>query len=283
MHDRENSGPFIERAFQGAIVWKQADYAGIAPENFRPARTYQRIDLAARQERRERRTASILLDRDRPQQGGCMWPAVRAGIFDGTLHPADGLKVNPELMDEVPAQPDRCGLRVERNTDPTTLQILGSANARAFVDEYVTMAEDTRRKYRQGDERAVAGAVEADEFGCGKFRDIEFPAAHHAVEDVAAGFERNAGEVDAGNPHRALAQSLHAIVATARKSQPQTRHRWLNRNAIGPNGVRTDARLRQPGYRPGPRAMNITAWRTGSCGGPWPSRTSCARPRANRE
>src|SRR5215510_347505 len=100
-------------------------------------------------------------------------------------------------MRQMPAQPERGSLRVKRETETFAFEILGGADAGARVDEDVAMAEYARWKHRQRHEPAVALSVEADELGCRQFRDIELTAANHAVEHVAAGFERDAGEVDA--------------------------------------------------------------------------------------
>src|SRR5438094_7650521 len=104
--------------------------------------------------------------------------------------------------------------------------------------------------------------MEADEFGCRKFSDVEFPASDHTVEDIAAGIKRNAGEIDTLDCYVPLADRLHAIIATTRKCQMKARHGQPRRDSK--------------------RRRRISAWRTGSCGGPWPYHISCARPHGNR-
>src|SRR5258705_1449690 len=149
---------------------------------------------------------------------------MRAPLFDCALHPVDGREINAKLMRQMPAQPERRGLRVKRQSNALAFDILGGADAGARVDEDVAMAEDARWKHRQRHEPSIALPVEADELGRRKLRNIELAAADHAVEHVASGFERDAGQVNAFRPHDAFADRLHAIVAAAREGQLQTRH-----------------------------------------------------------
>src|SRR5204862_7396763 len=100
-------------------------------------------------------------------------------------------------MRQMPAQPERGGLRVKRQSNALAFEILGGADAGACVDEDVAVAEDARWKHRQRHEPAITLPLEADELGRGQLRDIEFAAADHAVENVAAGFARDAREVNA--------------------------------------------------------------------------------------
>src|SRR5882757_1375202 len=224
MHDRKDLARLVKLAFERAIVGKEPRDRWIATEDLWPARADQRVDLATRQQRRQRQPAGILLDRDRAQERGRVRLAVRAALFDRALHPADGREINAKLMRQMPAQPERRGLRVKGQSNALAFDILGSADAGARVDENVAMAEDARRKYRQRHEPAIALTVEADELGRRQLRNIELAAADHAVEHVAAGFERDAGEVGALGPHDAFADRLHAIVAAAREGQWKTRH-----------------------------------------------------------
>ena len=80
----------------------------------------------------------------------------------------------------------------------------------ARVDENVAVTKHPRGKHRQRHERTITVARQADEFGGRQFRDVEFLPAHHAIEDVAAGFERNAGEIDA------LDRTLPSRIASSR-------------------------------------------------------------------
>ncbi len=115
----------------------------------------------------------------------------------------DRVDIHAELMHQVAAQPDRSGLRVERQPDTPAFEILRRADAGALVDEDVAVPEDARREHRNGDERAVAAAHQADEFGTGKLRRIELLAAHHAVENLSAGGEHDDIEIDAFDLHLA--------------------------------------------------------------------------------
>ena len=86
------------------------------------------------------------------------------------------------------------------------------------------MSKDARRKHRQRDEWTIAAAHQADEFGRRQFRHVEFMPAHHAVENLAAGPERDAIELDARGDHVPLADRVHPIVTAAGKGQGKTRH-----------------------------------------------------------
>src|SRR5258705_13808957 len=88
MHDRKDLVRLIKLALKRAIVGKKPRDRWIAPEDFGPARTDQRVDLATRQQRCQRQPAGILLDHDRAQERGRVRLAVRATLFDRALHPA---------------------------------------------------------------------------------------------------------------------------------------------------------------------------------------------------
>src|SRR5258705_7632314 len=100
----------------------------------------------------------------RNNAGACGLPCVPVSSTP-PLHPPNGPDIDPELMHEVAAQPERCGLRIERQPDPASFKILGSANAGSFIDKNITMTKNTRWKHRQRYERAFARAMKADEFG----------------------------------------------------------------------------------------------------------------------
>src|SRR5216683_3118340 len=132
-------------------------------------------------------------------------------------------------MLQMPARPDRRRLRIERQPDPSSLEILRGVDARAGIDENVAVPEHPRRKHRNGDEWAVTGSVQACVLGGRKLGDVEFLAPDHAVEDVPARFERDAVEVDALDRDISVADGLHAIVPATGEGQRKTGHgRRLN-------------------------------------------------------
>src|SRR3954471_20691340 len=115
MHDWKDFLAFPEFAFARPIVREQARDARLASQDVRFARANEGIDLAFREECRERATLS-LLDRDRPQQRRRVRAAVCAVFFDCALDPVDGREIDAELMGEMTARPDRGGLCIERQT-----------------------------------------------------------------------------------------------------------------------------------------------------------------------
>src|ERR1700761_8454987 len=121
--------------------------------------------------------------------------------------------------------PNRRGLGVKRYADAPAGQVLGRADAGARVDEHVAVPEHPRRKYRDGDERAVAAAGVRDELGCRQFGGVEFLAADHAVENLPAGRKYDDVKVDTLGLDLARAQRLDAIVFAARVGQLEARHR----------------------------------------------------------
>ena len=138
--------------------------------------------------------------------------AVAAAAFDRALHPMDRAQIDAELMLQMPAQPDRRGLGVERQPDPSAFKVFRRADAGAPVDEDIAVAEHPRRKHRDGDEGAIAAAGMRDEFRRRQLRRVEFLAADHAVEDLPARWEHDDVEIDAFDLHFARAQRLDAIV-----------------------------------------------------------------------
>src|SRR4030095_11771481 len=81
-----------------------------------------------------------------------------------------------------------------------------------------------REKPRQRNEPPIALTGKTDEFGSRELGDVELAAADHAVEDVAAGFKRDAVKFDTFRPDDALTDRLHAIVAAAGETQSQAGH-----------------------------------------------------------
>lgn len=166
-----------------------------------------------------------------------MRPPVGAGFFHRPLHPADRIEIDPKLVRQMAARPDRRGLRVKRHAHPLAFEILRGADVGLRVDEDVAMTKDARGKYWQGDERTVATSHQADEFRGGKLRHVEFPSAHHAIKDLAAGRKRDGVEIDAFRDHLACANGLHPVVAAAGEGQAEARHRFSH---SGCGGAPTD-------------------------------------------
>src|ERR1700730_10088957 len=142
-----------------------------------------------------------------------------------------------------PARPDRGCLGIERQPDPPSFEILRCADAAAPIDENVAVPEYPRRKDRNGDERTIAGAVEAGIFRGGKLGDVEFPAPHHAVEDVTARFERDAVEVDAFDRDIAVADGFQPVVPATGEGQGKTGH---HSGSMARRGAAKKGRMQRP-------------------------------------
>jgi hypothetical protein len=127
-------------------------------------------------------------------------------------------------MHKMPARPDRRGLGVERQPDALAFEILRRADAAPGIDEDVAVSKDARGKHRQRDEWTTPAAHQADEFGRRQLRHVEFLPAHHAVENLASRFQRDAVEGQPRGDHVLLADRVHPIVTAAGKGQGKTRH-----------------------------------------------------------
>src|SRR5262249_27132710 len=206
------------------IIREQPRDVGMATELGGLARPDQRVDRAAREQRAERLGAGVLVDRYRPQQRRRARLAVAAGLFHRALDPADGVKIDTELVHEMTARPDRRGLGIERQAGAPAFEIFWRGYAPPGVDEDVAVAEHPRRKHRQRDERTIAATVQADKLGRRQLGHVEFPPADHAVEHLAAGFQRDAVEVDAFDRDCTLADGFHPVVAAAGEAQRQAGH-----------------------------------------------------------
>ncbi len=129
MHDRKNLLALIKLALQGVMIGQQPHHVGIAAEGRRLARAQIGVDLAAGQKLAQRSAAAILLDGDGAEKRQRVRVAVAAAAFDRALHPMDRTQVDAELMLQMPAQPDRGGLGVERQPDPAAFEVFRRADA----------------------------------------------------------------------------------------------------------------------------------------------------------
>src|SRR5262245_12178296 len=116
----------------------------MASELVRLARSDQRVDRSAREQRSERLGAGVLLELNGAQQRRRARPAVRARFAHGALHPSDGCEIHIELMHEMTARPDRRGLGVERQPDTLAFEILRRADAAPAIDEDVAVSKRAR-------------------------------------------------------------------------------------------------------------------------------------------
>src|SRR3954466_3091482 len=145
-------------------------------------------------------------------------------MFHRALHPAYRTEIDAELVREMTARPDRRGLSIERKPNALGFKILGGANAGARVDENVAVAKYPGRKNRQRHEWTIARPGETDEFRRRQFGDVEFLSAHHAIEHVATGLERQASEIDALDRDIAFADRFQPIVAAGGEGQVEAGH-----------------------------------------------------------
>ena len=102
-------------------------------------------------------------------------------------------------------------------------QVFGFADAALRRNEDARLAEESRRKYRDRDERRL---VARDRHGVGGQRhlgDVEFAVAQHAKERLLD-MQVKAVEIDAFGAHAAVGKRASAIVVPAGQGQPQFRH-----------------------------------------------------------
>src|SRR5206468_7372695 len=112
--------------FKRPVIRKQAGNVGMAAEGGRLARADQGVDFSLRQQGVEGFAAAVRLDCERAQQRRRVRLAVRAGLLDRSLDPADRGEIDSELMRQVAARPDRRRLSVERQADALASEVLRS-------------------------------------------------------------------------------------------------------------------------------------------------------------
>ncbi len=161
--------------------------------------------------------------------GGTVGLPCRPGLVGRALQPVHAGEIDPVLVHQHAADPDRSRHGVERNADTLAGKVFGAAyDVAVHGDEAVP--EHARGKNRQRDERTGAGAHAADEFRRGEFGSVELQPARHTVEGLARVCDRNEIELDAGRPHFAGQKRHHAVIGGAGKRDGQGGHdghsRW---------------------------------------------------------
>ena len=198
MHDGKDASFGVEGTLDRSGIREDRNHVGM---RMQVACTGERIDLSFGEQLAERGAAVVALKLRGLKQRRCARIAVAACFLDRALDPADGRKIDSVLMHEMATNPHRRRLRVERHSHPAVLEILRSFDSRMPVDIDMAVPKDARRKHRDCDQRALAARQAADELGGGKFGDVEFLAAPHAVKDFARRIDRNIVEMDALGGH----------------------------------------------------------------------------------
>src|SRR6266446_3385533 len=104
-------------------------------------------------------------------------------MVDGALHPVDFLEVHAIFVLQETANENRRRHGVKRHADALALEILRLLYPGLLVNGNEAVAECARGKNRDRDEGALLVGEALDEFRARIFRDIEFPATRHAVEN----------------------------------------------------------------------------------------------------
>ena len=145
-------------------------------------------------------------------------------LLDGALHPLHPGEVDSEIILQMAANIDRRRLGIEASADALAFQILRRANARVAIDEDETVAEGARGKNRYRHEGRLSPIHHADEFGTGELCAIKLMVAHHAVEDLARGFDADVVEVDSLGLDFAGAERFRSVITSAGEGERQAIH-----------------------------------------------------------
>jgi hypothetical protein len=139
------------------------------------------------------------------------------------LHPFDVARLDPIFVLEESAHVERGGHGVFGHPAALALEVGRRLDPLLGIDKEVAVPEDARGKYRDGDERRVAGAHQRDVVRERHFRDFELVELQHAPENVGR-LRGDVIELDAFGLHRAVAQRERAVVGAAGKCQTQLAH-----------------------------------------------------------
>ncbi len=185
MHDGIDPRLGEVRGLHGYVVAEEALAAGIAGGD-------GGVQLAARQHLREALVGHRVHAHAGRQRELHFFDAAR--LVHACLQPGDRGEVHAVLVLQKAARVDPRGLRPFRNPDPLAFQILGAAQGRSHVDRRV--AEDPRRKHREGDDVGVRPRQQRQRLGEGHLGRVPFAKAREAVENL---LDRQVlhGEVDA--------------------------------------------------------------------------------------
>src|SRR5207302_9756073 len=99
------------------------------------------IDLACGPEVAQRAALVVVLDAGGLEERRRVRLAMPAGFVDGALDPADGGEIDTVLVDQMAANPDRGGHRIERDPDAPAGEILRPANIRSAIDVDVAVPQ----------------------------------------------------------------------------------------------------------------------------------------------
>ncbi len=196
--------------------------SGIGQDRLRQAGAERRIDHALLQEIAHRLVGVVLLDRERLEQRQHGRAAVRAAGVHRALHPMNLAQVDAVFVLQDAVDVDRRRHGEQRHADALAFEVLGLGDAGLLVDGDEAVAEGARGKHRDGDERALLVGEALHELGAGIFRDVEFLAGRHAVEDRPRLVDGDEIEIDAVGLDLAGIERLHAVVEPGRERQAAT-------------------------------------------------------------
>ena len=198
--------------------------SGLVQDRLRQAGAERGVDHALLQEIAHRLVRVVLLDRERLEQRQHGRAAVRAAGVHRALHPMHLAQVDAVFVLQDAVDVDRRRHGEERHADALAFEVLRLGDAGLLVDGDEAVAEGARGKHRDGDERALLVGEALHELGAGIFRDVEFLAGRHAVEDRPRLVDGDEIEVDAVGLHFAGVERLHAVVESGRKRKLQLGH-----------------------------------------------------------
>src|SRR5262245_61572748 len=243
MHDREDAGAPVIVLLHLAIVREHARNVRVRADALARTRADHRVDVAVGQELAQRLARLVDLYGGLPEERHDGRIAVRAGLPERALHPADFSELDAVFVLQQATDPDRGTHRVERHADAPAFEVLRRADARLAVEEDESVAEDAGREGGDGDERTLPGPETADEFRARHFRRVEFELAAHAVENVARLVVGEEGEVDAVRTNLAGIEAQHAVIEAAGECQRELPRR------VGGGRSHVHVLLQTPGDR----------------------------------
>src|SRR6516165_2291608 len=147
-----------------------------------------------------------------------------AGGIHRALHPTDFAQIDPVFMLQQAIDVDRRAHGQERHADTLVFEVLGLLDAGCAVNGNEAVAEGSRGKDRNSNERTLPIREALDELRARKFGHVEFFAACHTIENGAWLIDGDEIQIDALDLHLAGVERLHAVVEPAGKRKLHIGH-----------------------------------------------------------